>query len=87
MATNRPNSDDLKIAYDFGVKIKDRLENFKWRKRIKTRSSRQLPLCRKNLPQVPMAPETDDTCVNCKICAKHCPTSAIDLEDCKNRYN
>ena len=25
--TNRPNSDDLKIAYDFGVKIKDRLEN------------------------------------------------------------
>lgn len=30
-----------------------------------------------------MAPETDDTCVNCKICAKHCPTSAIDLEDCK----
>ena len=27
LATNRPNSDDLKIAYDFGVKIKDRLEN------------------------------------------------------------
>ena len=83
LATNRPNSDDLKIAYDFGVKIKDRLENLNDVSELKLEVPGNFPYVEKNLPQVPMAPETDDTCVNCKICAKHCPTSAIDLEDCK----
>ena len=83
LATNRPNSDDLKIAYDFGVKIKDRLESLNDVSELKLEVPGNFPYVEKNLPQVPMAPETDDTCVNCKICAKHCPTSAIDLEDCK----
>ena len=42
------------------------------------------PYVVKNIPMVPMAPETNDTCVNCGICAKHCPTSAIDFDNCKN---
>lgn len=30
-----------------------------------------------------MAPETNDTCTACGICANHCPTAAIDFSDCK----
>ena len=30
---------------------------------------------------MPFAPETNEKCVTCGICAKHCPTSAIDFLD------
>ena len=32
---------------------------------------------------MPFAPETNEKCVTCGICAKHCPTSAIDFSDCR----
>lgn len=32
---------------------------------------------------MPFAPETNEKCVTCGICAKHCPTSAIDSSDCR----
>ena len=83
LATNRPNNDDLNIARDFGVQIKNKLNNLNDVSELKLEVPGNFPYVEKNIPQVPMAPETNDTCVNCKVCAKHCPTAAIDFDDCK----
>ena len=82
-STNRPNNDDLNIARDFGVQIKNKLHNLNDVSELKLEVPGNFPYVEKNMPQVLMAPETDNTCVNCKICTKHCPTSAIDFNDCK----
>lgn len=84
LATKRPNEEDLSIAYDFGLKISTKLENIESFDKIEILNvPGNLPYVIKNLPMLPIAPETKDTCVSCKICAKHCPTSAIDFDNCK----
>ncbi len=83
LATNRPNNDDLNIARDFGVQIKNKLNNLNDVSELKLEVPGNFPYVEKNIPQVPMAPETNDTCVNCKVCAKYCPTAAIYFGDCK----
>ncbi len=50
LATNRPNSDDLKIAYDFGVKIKDRLENLNDVSELKLEVPGNFPYVEKKSP-------------------------------------
>ena len=85
LATKRPNEKDLSIAYEFGEKIKAKLDNLNNLVELKyINVPGKFPYVVKNIPMVPMAPETNDTCVNCGICAKHCPTSAIDFDNCKN---
>lgn len=85
LATGRPNSDDLTIAADFGRSIAKRL------KEIHTVSDLHTlvlpgnrPYVIKTTPMPPMAPETNDNCIACGMCAKYCPTSAIDFSDFKN---
>ena len=85
LATKRQNAKDLSIAYDFGKKIKVKLDNLNDLSELKVINvPGNFPYVVKNIPMVPMAPETNDTCVNCGICAKHCPTSAIDFNNYKN---
>ena len=83
LATNRPNNDDLNIAHDFGVQIKNKLNNLNDVSELKLEVPGNFPYVEKNIPQVQMAPETNDTCVNCKVCAKYCPTAAINFDNCK----
>lgn len=84
LATNRPNAEDLNIAYDFGVQIKHRLESLDNLNEIKSLElPGQFPYVVKNIAMPPMTPDTNNTCVTCGICAKHCPTAAIDFDDCK----
>ncbi|MDU6040510.1 MAG: EFR1 family ferrodoxin [Clostridium butyricum] len=84
LAAGRPDADDLEIASNFGCKIAERLKGINSLSDLNTLSlPRSRPYVEKNLPQMPFAPETNDKCVTCGICAKRCPTSAIDFSDCR----
>lgn len=81
VGTNRPDVDDLELAKQFGVEIKNKLNqnnditqlselvvkgNFPYKERP-------------NMP--PITPSTSSDCINCGICAKHCPMGAISFTD------
>ena len=84
LATGRPNIDDLKIASDFGSNILKRLENLTSLSDLNILSlPGNKPYVVKNIAMPPITPVTNEKCVTCGICAKHCPTSAIDFSDCK----
>lgn len=84
LATQRPDKEDLSIAYDFGLKISSKLENIKSIDEIETLNvPGNFPYVIKNIPIMKITPQTKESCINCKICAKHCPTAAIDFNDCK----
>lgn len=81
VGTGRPDEMDLNIARDFTEKIKAKL--------TRTQSKDELDFFfvkgnvpykeRKDFPE--MAPYTDDSCINCEVCAKFCPTGAISFQD------
>lgn len=81
VATGRPDDVDLNIARDFSERIKKKLD--------KLTSTDDLEFLfikgnvpyreRKDFPE--MSPDTDESCIECGICAKFCPTAAINFED------
>lgn len=81
VATGRPDEMDLNIAKDFADKIKTKLD------KIESVDELEYIFIKGNVPYQPlkdfpeMAPDTDDTCIKCAICAKFCPTGAISFED------
>lgn len=84
VATGRPNNDDLKIASDFGIDILNRLKEINSLSDLNILSlPGNKPYIVKKLAMPVIIPETNEKCVTCGICAKHCPTSAIDFSDCK----
>ena len=78
LATNRPNVDDIQIAHDFGIQIGK--NTF----RTKVQVPGSFPYVQKESLLPPLSPITNMDCIQCKLCAKTCPTSAIEFEDCKN---
>ena len=80
LATGRPDNNDLKYAREFGMKIKEILNNEKNQNQteIKELSVKGNYPYKERKPQQPIAPETNDKCTNCGICAAHCPMGAID---------
>lgn len=84
LAAGRPTADDLKTASDFGCEIAKRLNEINSLADLNTLSlPGNRPYVKKNIPNMPFAPETNEKCVTCGICAKHCPTGAIDFSDCR----
>lgn len=83
LATGRPDVNDLHIAHDFGLEIKEKLllaeEEFKASKLYVRGNSPYKEI--KEMP--PMIPETSDQCTQCGLCANQCPKGAIRLDDCK----
>lgn len=85
LAENRPNTNDLKIAEEFGCRIKAKLESIADINNINNlKVPGNLPYIVKKKSMPPMAPEANDNCLQCKICYENCPTEAIDLNNCKN---
>lgn len=87
VATDRPDINDLDTAYNFGIKIKDKLENADGH--ILTSNlvvKGNFPYKEKAPIQI-TAPETTDSCLECGICANHCPMGAIDFNNFKNIDN
>ena len=84
LATGRPHAEDLKTASNFGCKIIKILKEINSLSDLNSLTlPGNMPYVEKNLPPMPIAPITNEKCVTCGICAKHCPTSAIDFSDCK----
>ena len=81
VATGRPDEMDLEIAKDFTEKIKAKLDRTKSREELEFFFVKgNVPYRdRKDFPQ--MTPDTDDSCIDCEICAKFCPTGAISFQD------
>jgi len=80
LATKRPNAKDLSIAYDFGKKIKVKLDNLNDLNQLENiEVPGNFPYVVKNIAIPPITPQTNDTCVTCGLCGKHCPTAAINL--------
>lgn len=83
LATGRPDATDLIAAADFGTALSNRLNEINLLSELKPLSlPGNRPFIVKNIAMPPMIPETNENCVTCGLCAKHCPTSAIDFSDC-----
>ncbi len=80
VGTNRPDSDDLKIAFDFGKRVAEKLERRDYSKPILLGNRPYKP----DMPVRIFAPTSNDKCVLCKKCWKVCPVGAIDSNNPKN---
>lgn len=80
IATNRPDSNDLKIALDFGQKINAKLNHLDKPSKSTLFVKGNFPY--KALPPAPqVVPETNDNCTDCGLCADLCPMEAIDFDN------
>ena len=84
VGANRPDAADLETAKKFGLAIRNKLERTKGIFQLhKLVVKGNFPY--KERPSIPpMAPDTNDDCVSCGICAKHCPMGAINFNDFKD---
>lgn len=77
IAADRPNNEDMEIAMKFGSDILEKIKN------STDFTSIDLPgnFPYKEYNGVPAKPQTDDSCIECGICAESCPVSAIDFDN------
>ena len=82
-AVGRPDEKDLKIAREFGEKLKVKLAS------VTSADQLSEPTIPGNMPykeRMPKAPvdfiDVSDACTQCGVCAENCPSEAIDSEDC-----
>lgn len=87
LAKDRPDSEDLSIARDFGRTIYEKIkDNRNENPNIKGKR----PYRKYYIPKdeegksrniIKVKPKTDDNCIDCKICAKVCTMGSIDYND------
>ncbi len=82
IAGERPDSGDLKLAREFGVKIKEKLIGIKdlsdWPD-LEVKGSYPLKESSKRFKDI--RPETTEACTECGICAENCPMEIISFEN------
>lgn len=79
VASGRPDKKDISIALKFGKSIKEKINgNISNEITIKGNYPYKEGMPSSN----PIAPVTDCTCVQCKVCAENCPMGAIHFDDC-----
>lgn len=85
VAEGRPDLQDMKVAFEFGQKIKNKLLESNWLNGVSIPvPPGRLPLIARLLPEksagiFTKAPSADmSLCNRCGVCVKVCPVSAID---------
>lgn len=78
VAANRPNRADLEQARSFG---EESLKLIKGNKHHQINLPGNIPFG--EIRRAPFIPETDDRCTQCGLCARLCPTAAIDHTDAR----
>lgn len=73
-AAGRPDAEDRSELTEFGTKIRNKIEESREYEVLHIPGNYPY----KKLGVASMIPQTDDTCVDCKICARECPVGAID---------
>lgn len=90
LGKGRPDNDDLREIYDFGEKIAQKI-NKKDLSKVTVKGNN--PVAPYFQPQDrngnhidirKVKPKTNDLCTDCKLCARLCPTGAIDFDDVRN---
>ena len=79
IATGRPDSEDLRKAHEFGVKISEKINDLDEINEIDVPGNYPY---RERGSGAPRSPETDVvTCILCGMCAKVCPTGCVGVSD------
>ncbi len=81
VGTSRPDEKDLEVARKFGYEIKNKLDNLLDTSQLSKLTVKGNYPYKDITPAPPMAPDTNDQCINCGICAKNCPVSAINFDN------
>lgn len=82
LATGRPDTNDLNIAYKFGLEINEKLRAYQEQPMDELFVKENYPYRERGDSQ-PVLIETNDNCINCGICAGHCPMRAINYRNYK----
>ncbi|MDD7261937.1 MAG: 4Fe-4S binding protein [Fusobacterium mortiferum] len=80
VGTNRPDSNDLDIAFNFGKKIAEKIEREDYFRPNLLGNRPYKP----DMPVRVFAPASNDKCILCKKCWKVCPVGAIDSNNPTN---
>ncbi|MBU3109206.1 EFR1 family ferrodoxin [Clostridium gasigenes] len=84
LGSGRPNKEDLEIAKKFGDRVKIKIDSIKDISEIGNLNvPGNYPYVVKVSKMKPMAPETNDNCIDCGICENCCPTNAISKQNCR----
>lgn len=81
VATNRPDSLDLKKAFEFGKLIREKLESNTYSLDINVKGN--FPY-KAEMPKMILAPTPNENCKDCGACSSVCPTGAIDKKNHRN---
>ena len=82
LGSGRPNKEDLEIAKKFGDRVKIKINSIKDISEIGNLNvPGNYPYVVKVSKMKPMAPETNDNCIDCGICKNSCPTNAISKQN------
>lgn len=82
IAGERPDTDDLKIARKFGIKIKEKLADIKKLSEVPgLKVKGKYPLKERTKRFRDIKPVTTDACTECGICAENCPMEIISFEN------
>ncbi len=92
LGKGRPSAEDFKAAEDFALKLAEKIKNsdfsahnpvfvegqFPYRAHMRPKNAKGEPIS-----FLPVKTVTNDSCTDCKICAKLCPLGSIDLNNVK----
>jgi ferredoxin/protein involved in ribonucleotide reduction len=84
VAGGRPNTEDLKIAQQFGKDILNKLntsDDYILNREAIPGNYPYRPYNKSNAPQPEYAPVVSSACNDCKLCVRVCPTGAIDFDN------